>query len=505
MTAPPIFIVGFASDDFVPGFVGQTVFGAGPSTPGSQPIKLMLVGNMGSGGTAVADQDVDQIFSAAQADDLYDPGSELASMCRAALPVPGVTIYGAPVAASGGSAATLTITFATNANSAGTWYFRVAGRRLVASVDSGDTPTNQGDELVSFISARPTLPFTAANVAGTVTLTWKQTGLRGNQAIAFKEEHEKPGGTTCTLGGTGAAVTGGGKKFGGGTTADDVTNVANDTFAGHYQRVALAANDAANLAAWETHEDSKAGPLEMRPEHTVVASNDSLVNTTSLAQTTLNNPRFQMLWQLNGETPPCEVAAVFAAIRSATETSNPNASYDDVILPGVAMQSQDADIAQRVTLVSALKNSVTPITNYGNDGAAIVRSITSKSLTGASPDYRALDTGWTSLGDFVLFAAQVLYADWKTANPVVRDDPATEEKDPPAGVGYPRTWNAVIEDYLLSLEDGSGINSNIPQVIDVALNKPVSGWDKDAKRIMTLIPVVPHPANHQLGAEVHQL
>jgi phage tail sheath gpL-like len=416
-----------------------------------------------------------------------------------------VSIWCSPVTQSGGAQATMTITFATNASSDGEFRFWAAGDLVVVPVTSGQTPTQIATTAVARFSQNTRLGCTAGNVAGVVTLTWKQAGPRGNDAIVFQDITKKPGATTSVLGGAGGTVTGGGQKFGGGTTADDFTTVATNTFPAWFNRVALACVDSTNLTAWETNTDAKAGPLEGRPEHVVAGFNGALAAAQSLSQTTLNNARFNFLWQLNGESMPSELAAVFAAIRCATEQGDPNADYDDVVLPGIAPHRMPADIPQRATKVAALQTGVTPVTTV-NGQAQIVRSITTRCLNGSNPDYRTLDTGTAVVPDFVRTSLGLLWTtEWKRANPVIADDPADGQPERQSGVGTPKRWSQYAEKYLKDLESGKAVTSGLPQIIDVESNKPASGYDKTANRIMSVVPVKPAPRNHQIGVSVQQL
>lgn len=507
MTSPPVQIVGFSSTDFVPGFVAETVFGAGGISGASVTLKLLLVGNKTSAGSKTANLDVDQAFSQTDADAYWGPGSELARQFRAAVRIPGVVIYGAPVTESGGANATLTITFASNATSDGTWTYWIDGDIVSISATNGQTPTQQGDTLVTAINAKIYLPVTAANAAGTVTLTRKQKGPRGNDGIVYQDTTKKPGGTTSTLGGAGAAVNTTGRRFGSGTTADDLTTVSTNVTPAWYQRVALAHNDATNLGVWETMTDSKAGPLVGKPEHVVVGSNGSLSATQSLTQSTLNNARIQMLWMLNSESHPSELAAVFAALRAVTEQGDPNSSYSGKVLPGIAPSRYPADIPQRSTQVAALQTGVTPITTE-NAEAKIVRSITTKCLDGANADYRTLDTSQSVVPDAFRIDLGLQWTTvYKVNNPLVADDPAPEQPERPSGVATPSRWNDFVIARLKAWERGDSdvVSSGRPQIIDVDLNKPLSGYDKTAKRIMTLCPIVPAPKNEQCGVSVQQL
>lgn len=501
-------IVGFSSTDFVPGFVGQTVFGAGQLSASDVPIKLHLIGNKTSAGTRTANQDTDPVFSETEAETFWGPGAELTRMAAGALLIPGVQIYGSAVSDPGGTAATMTIAIATNATGdGGTFVYFIGGVRVEVPYASGETAiTTIADRVASRINTNTKLPCTAANSSGTVTLTMKQTGPRGNDIIVRQDISGAPAasGTTSTLGG-GSAVSGLGRKFGSGATADDLTTVATNTFPGWYQRVALAARDATQLGVWETSMDSKAGPLEGRPQHTVASVNGTLAAAQSLSQTTLNNPRFQLLWMLNGETDPAVVGATFAALRAVTEQGDPGASYDGAVLPGVAPHTRDVDKPQRATKVSALQTGVTPITTE-DSSAKIVRSITTKCLNGSDPDYRTLDTGTAYVPDFIRYDTGLLWTtEYVVSNPLVADDAAPEQPERKSGFATPKRWNQRLFQRLKEHEAGTTVPSGIPQIIDVDLNQPASVFDKTAKRIMSAVRVVPSPRQHQIGVSVLQL
>lgn len=507
MTAPPVSIIGFASTDFVPGFVGETVLGAGPATSGNAVFKLHLVGNKLATGSKTANQDTDQVFDENMARAFYGPGSELHRMVRAALRIPGIQIWCTPVTESAGASGTLTITFTTTATGDGSFIYWIDGERIEVSVHLGDNVTVAGDALVTQITQKDHLPVTAVNTAGAVVLTRKQKGPRGNFGVVYQDitTGPAPSGMTSALSGSGSAVTGGGKRFGGGTTADDVTQVATNTFPAWFQRVALAANDSVNLAAWLTSQNSKAGPLEGRPEYTVVSSSDTLSNTQSLTQTTLNNGRFQMVWMLESESHPAEISAFVAALRTATEPADPGSAYDDAVLTGIRPSRFPAQSPQRSTKLAALQTGVTPV--YTSNGQALVtRSITTRCLNGTAPDYRVLDTGWASVTDYIrIDFGTVLWPEFKASNPVLADDPAPEQGERPSGVGTPKNWNGRMYQRLKRFERGDVVASGIPQIIDVDLNLPSSGWESTAKRIMSLCPLVPAPRTHQIGVSLRQL
>jgi hypothetical protein len=218
----------------------------------------------------------------------------------------------------------------------------------------------------------------------------------------------------------------------------------------------------------------------------------------------MNDAYFQLLWMLEGESGPCELAALVAALRCVTEAGDPNADYDDVVLPGVAPARFSGLIPQRSTKVAALQTGLTPIDTV-NGEAKIVRSITTKCLDGTAPDYRTLDTGQAVVPNRIRLALAIRWKQYKKLNPVVADDPAPEQKARRSGIATPSGWNVEIEHELREWERGDAVTSGLPQIIDVELNPPASGWRKENKCIMSKVPVVPAPRHHQVGVSVQQL
>jgi len=111
-------------------------------------------------------------------------------------------------AAAGGAAATKTLTFTTNATGAGLYFFRIGSyltKELIKiSVSVGATPTAIAALVVAAVSALPSLPFTAANTEGVVTLTAKTAdvssqALRVTLNIGDGEAEQLPAGMTATV------------------------------------------------------------------------------------------------------------------------------------------------------------------------------------------------------------------------------------------------------------------------------------------------------------------
>jgi len=310
-------------------------------------------------------------------------------------------------------------------------------------------------------------------------------------------------GTTCTGGLPTTAVT-----LGNATGLETYTNLLGTIGPQEYGRIGLAANDATSLAAWKTQIDSVAAAPQNSLQHVCVATNGTLAAATSLAQVTLNDPRFQLLWEQNAETHPSRIAAAMAAVRALGEQQNPNASYDGMALVTVAPQTQQADWPSLAVLISALNNSVTPVSSYRGDGySRVERSITTKSLTSGSPDYSTIDTGMMSVPDFVLKDGKLQFGLIRRNNPVCQDDPPIGQKPPPSGVLTPSKVTAIfnrrLENFSLGILSGTS-----PSVTPICL-APVPGdvqctFDPVARRPMVAENVNVMPIFHQLGISVRQ-
>lgn len=303
--------------------------------------------------------------------------------------------------------------------------------------------------------------------------------------------------------------------LGNATGLETYTNLLGTLFSQSYDRIPLAANDSVSLGAWKTQVDQLMGAPFNFLQHVVVASNGTQAAAQSLAQTTLNDTSFQFCWMLNAETHPSRIAASMAALRALSETSNPNSSYDAAILRTVAPQSQPADWPSLPVLISAINNSLTPVSSWRGDGfAKVERSITTKSLTNGAADYSTIDTGMRVVPDFVLQDGKLYWSSViQPNNPVVQDDPPPGQKQPPSGVMTPSRMTSL---YTAKLQQYSqGVLSSTPVAGNSATVPPIclppqpgdvqSVFDPVAARIMMAENVRVMPIQHQLGISVRQL
>lgn len=483
-----------------PGFYGQTKFGQGLTSAG--PLKLLLCGLAGTGGTLTPDTDILRCLNTDEADILTQPGSELWGMAYAALQIPDVQLYlCAPAPAESATPATATITIAGTWTTAGTWRYRIGGREITGGIAATDLLGNVATNIAAYINLHPELGVTASAALGVVTLTTIDESVRANDYILVQDISQLPSGATSAIAG-GASVTNGGVRFTDGSGVESVTAILTKEFPLRFERVVFAQRDSTNVGKWEVQIDAKAGPNEGRMEHAIGAFNSTLLSTaTSIAQTTLNNPRFQILWQMNGETPPPQVAAAFGAKRAATENSTPNVGYDDYTILGVrGATDAPSDVPSHAVRVAALDAGVTPITTIEGQGA-IVRSVTTRSQTPTGDaDDRTVDTSESWVPDWVRDRLREFWRyDFKLKNKHVRDDFSPEETPPKqGGVATPKLWQQNVMTKLLGWQDANILTK-------VLSNPAIAQFNAIARRIVSRVPTVVLPLQHQIEVSVEQV
>lgn len=495
-------IQGYSSTNKVPGGYGEVIYGAGAIAAADIPLELLLVGLMTSG-TATADTTIVDVGSVDDAVAAFGARSQLTRMCKIAALVPGVTVKAIALTSGGGVASAMTFTVAGTWTTTGTYTFRVAGETYQVTVLSTDAVLDVSTKIRDAINANVYGPTASTVALGVATVTVACAGPHGDQYQAFGDSTGLPSGCTVTLAG-GAALTGGGVYFTGGTTAETVTAALTTLFPTFYDRIGIGQNLGTALSAWKTQINLQATPLEGRRQHVVAATNVAYATAASLANTTLNAARFQLMWQLNAETHPSEIAAVMAALRTSTEQGDPCAAYDDVVLPGVAPVQAKTYWPSNSTLVSALNNGLSPLLSSKSQ-SRVCRSIVTKCLNGTTPDYRCLDTSDAVVPDYVLKDLLLLWStQFKIANPRVRDNPAPEEPNLADGIATPELWNRTVIARLRKFELGAPAGLPYPIIINVSANLPQSNYDAAGKRIMQACPVVPAPNQHAIGISVRQ-
>lgn len=507
LTASQGFVLELSPTDKVPGIYLNTLFGVQNNSFSPEPKYLLLVGMYDPNvGTMTPDTDVLDVFDDTDVDTYAGPGSELALMAYPALKLGGIKIKIATATLSGGTAATATITITGPATSGGTWRGRICGRAVSQNILNGQSASTIATNLAATLNAINRLAVTAASSAGiggayVVTLTAKSPGARGNDYMLWQDTSELAAGVTTVIAG-GSAVGNGAVRFTSGAGTEDVTDLLDTLAEDRYYRIGVAQNDSTNLGLWRDQIDTKAGPLVGKMEHAVFASTGTLSAATSLAQTTLNDPRCQLCWMKDGETPPAVIAATMAAIRIQAEQSMPNRMYDNKVLLDVFGQTDKATNPNRATQVAALDVGLTPIKTV-NGQAVVVRAVTTRSLT----DLGAVDDGTVDVADSAVVddVRDVVRAFWSEVfvvnNPFLDDDPSpTALTTPPEQVATPSLWTAEVTRIFKRLEELLWLTKVDENPVRSQLNTQAT-----SPRIVFMAPVVRRPHQHQLEGTLAQL
>lgn len=407
--APPS---GYSTATKTPGFVVGIEFGASGRSAGAAPMKLALLGNKLAAGTAALDTPV-FVAGTDDARTLFAAGSELFRQCKAAFDqFPRAAIYGVPVTQSAGVAATALLAFTGPATAGGSARVTLDGEQIEIPVAAGDTATAIGAALAAKINAQTDWPVTASATTGTVTVTQRNTGTRGNDMLVRVELREGIAGVTVALNGGTATPTRVAGKFGAGTATvgtltDDVTNALAAMASQKYDHIAAAQSDTANWTRIRNHVNTYSGVGERKRQRAIVATPKDLASAITDAGGQ-NGLLLQIAWHYNAEQTTAEIAAQAAAGRlwgdgavgggigrARGEEAYRAANLDGLLLATIREQYDPADQPLGTEIELALNSGLTPLApSPANPGyTRVVRSITSRFKDAAgNPNYAVLDT-----------------------------------------------------------------------------------------------------------------
>lgn len=481
-------------------------------------------------GTAVVATPV-AVASADDADTLFGQGSECALMCRAIFAQrASADITVCPVAeGSTPTAAAATLVFTNNAGTAGVARLVISGQQVPeVAIAAGATPTHVAADIAIAINRMGNLPCIASVSTGTLTITAKQAGVRGNSLgieIALTTTT-----TSMTLNGGSGSTTIQRGRFTGGLVADVFTNALAAVATGEYF-IAAACEDTTNVGLVKTHLATYAGIAERKRQQAVVAIKSqtaasyishSVATAVTFGQA-INATRVQVCFQRDlggGAVDPWtpstgEIAASVAAARLygdgvignggtvRGEIAYPAQNLDGVQLGGVKSQ-RIASCAFLATEITQLLNAgITPlapsIANPGN--SQVVKSITSYCLDANGSLTRAVhDTSCPTVSDHVAdLIENAVIADYPNKN--IAPDPATPMAPPTADVIYPSMVRATIVRELRQAErDGL--------IIDVEDNLDGVQVEQHATTRTLIVGVIPTrviPHFHAFAGELQQL
>lgn len=434
----PIQVSGFPTSQRTPKIYLAVVLGGSGASAASAPQKILLFANIiesditGAGpsftitkGNATLATPV-QLFGTDDAIARGGRGSE-AHLGAAAVfrQYPTANLYLVPVASTG-TRATATVTVTNSATAAGTVVVYINGRpSAVANVSSGDTQNTIASAIATAILQNPDLPVTAQVAVNVVTVSAKNTGLRGNQ-IAIRVVLQtgtstlvcNAGALSQTLFGTTVALGGGTAvgnvyKLSGATGQDDITNALAAVVSQRYHRQVLAQIDQTNINRLRDQLNTMQAVTTQILQQGICASVDTYANSVTLA-TAVNSPRIQIGWHYNADALPVEIAAQLATARlygdavtggqTVGESSDPAANLNGLQLASILEQIAPADRPTATQIENALLNGLTVIEpSPANPGyTRVVASITSRFLDAQSqPNYSIWKTKVVTVADYV--------------------------------------------------------------------------------------------------------
>jgi len=431
-------ITGLPSSHKYPGQWAEILFAQGPSTAAASTRSVIFVMPITSAGTWTANT-VYSVKDEAEARSGAGAGSPLHRAIRKfLLHNRSAKIYALPYAAtSGGSpvAATSVVTVTNAATATGSATVTVCGEECSAGFKSGDSVTTIGDALEAAINAKVHLPVTAANVAGTITVTAKIAGIsQGDGTIpVISLRSEITTGVGTTISDTGAlGISTGVDGVEGSTTeaANFATALATISSARYYYMV-TSLSDATSLASLKSHISSKSEPNPGLRSVGISGFTGALTACATIA-TGLNYERHQIVWQLNGDHDNAELAANVAAIRQKREevdsAANLNlyAGSDWGIRPSYAQ----ADWPDSDDLNDAVTDGISPVSsNLSGSQFGMNVTTSSKASGGSLDDWRATEAHRVSVMDEItdtyLLRWQLQWAGKKLRADVTLDDGVT--------------------------------------------------------------------------------
>lgn len=498
-----IVLTGLAANDPVPGEYVEVAFSQGPASLANATDKVIFIGGMLSTGAGSASTiyGPDTAISMTSEDDavlLFGAGSELHRQIRRFMKRNTSTpVYAIAVAeGSGAGAATGTITIATTATGAGTLRIFVDDEFVDVGFVTGDTPTVIAAAAVAQINSKTHWGFTAANVAGVITITSKQKGLRANLHRYFARIIPFTGvGTTVSP--TVSTLTSGG------TVSDDLTAALAVIAPQRFYYNVPAAVDSTQLVKVITQINTQALPINGNRQRMIWGSVDSLANTIAIVDA-INAARSEVAWQPDGDIPPSELAAVLAAAYTLYEApSVPRLNFNfygqadgepwDVKAP------KSGTVPSRSQVYAALNAGVSPIAVQGPN-AYLVKRVTNRYKSGAVLDYRIRDPHKVLVCD--RYADSLISkAALQMRGKEIGDDPKKNEPTPGPRVVTPRVVKAMI-DGVTDVYSGNDLLQNASVIKSQTLVLRDSG---NRTRMGAKVPLQPIDILDQLAFRVDQV
>jgi hypothetical protein len=467
-----IILVGLAATYPLPGTYIEMDFAAGPVGGAGGPRLVILIGNMTSAGTATPNTVVygpdTQTPCQTETDvtTLFGPGSQLHRMWLRFSSVAGantgIPIYFIAVTSSLGAAASVTANFAGSS--------ALANFNLRAWVvdDFIDTPVTVGQNggqigtnVAANINSQTRWPVTAAGTSALV-ITAKEPGPEGNW-IPVQFAIQATGGVATGISCSILANT----RLSGGTTADINTTALATIVNTRYYYYCMGDSDSTNVGAAVTQANNNAAPTVGIRGRVVSGNVDTSANAITQA-TGINSARGEIVWGNGTDFTPAECAAALTAIYMTLEQGSPwgvarknfsnfpTSQQNDQNLWNAAgpfgkgggikgTRSGPTSYPTIATIVSQLNNGLSPIGVQQNGQAYLVKRCTTRSLAGATADYRIRDAHKVSVCDYWCDDVQAV-TQLNFGGKDILPDPMPGQPPPPPNATTPRLWGSALKD-----------------------------------------------------------
>jgi phage tail sheath gpL-like len=324
-------------------------------------IQKMLIVAQGTAEGTQAPLTVVNVYSDAEAAELFGVGSQAHLMCRAAITA-NAYLHLSVIALrddEAGIAATSTITVTGPSAGLGVVEALVGNQTVQISVSLGDTAAAIALALANKINGYPSLPVTAAAAEGVVTLTARNKGAAGNLI---------PVSVTSAVDGVTVAAT----VMKNGAVDPDITTALAAVFADGHHIICTPYASQTSLTILRQHLNAVSHALEQRGAVGVVGSTGTLAAATTLAGL-INSGRITMAVAPGSVSLPCELAAAYAAIIAFEE--DPARPLNTLALTGIDPPPFKQRLS-RMEQETALWNGVTPFEVGPGEVVQIVRAIT---------------------------------------------------------------------------------------------------------------------------------
>jgi phage tail sheath gpL-like len=355
--------------------------------------RALIIAPKGSAGNITDQTEVRQVFGPDDVALSHGPGTQAHLAAKKYFAAnPGGPVDVVAPTASAGVVATATQTFTGPATENSVIRFRGAGRLIDVAWNSGEAATTFVPRAVAALNAEGAdLPFVASDATlGSLLSTAKVAGLWGNDILIN---------ASILSGGTGIAITVNPASLTGGTLEPTLTTVLALVATRKYRRIvpccsnsdAESASSTSGPGRVETHIDTLETGNEAKLQVGVIGHTGTIANVKAGA-IAKNNEAMQYVFGQTFEGLPCELAGAEAgdALKFVTQRANFNRIGNVLDVLGPADPVGEKPTAAEVE--DLLSNGVTPLNIQPLTGEIyVVRPITTHSLNGSTPDYRAFD------------------------------------------------------------------------------------------------------------------